>query len=198
VSGSAGNAPSPARKEARADKTRGALLGSLIRLVHGRRYDQFDVNDIARGAQVGRSTFYDHYRGKDDMIFETMSGMLGVMSEVASGDADFGRLETVLAHFRENRKSALNLFLSDSGRAVVQRLSRELARRIEAHLIRRFDAAQQTPAIPLTLLAEQLAAAQFAWVSAWLADERCTSPAQLARGMHLSASGSIAAVIRQG
>lgn len=101
-----GKKPTSAAKrdeDQRSHRTRKALLDSLIDLVHGRRYDEVAVGDIVEGAKVARSTFYDHYRGKDDMIVETMGGMLDVMADVASKEQDVLALELVLRHFNENK-----------------------------------------------------------------------------------------------
>lgn len=179
----------------RTRKTRKALLDSLVGLVHERRFDEIAVGDIIERAEVGRSTFYDHYRSKDDMIVETMAGMLAVMANVVTESADVAHLELVLRHFQDNRKSARHFFASNSGAPVMSRVSRELARLIEAHLELRKEKRGVSPLIPLPLIAAQVADAQFALVRAWLADENSCSVGELARGMVASAAGSISALL---
>jgi aromatic ring-cleaving dioxygenase len=101
----------------------------------------------------------------------------------------------VLRHFVENKTFARHLFTSAAGRDVMQRISRELAQRIESHLEARVRARAVTPAIPLQLIATQVAESQFALVRAWLSDDRSGSPADLARAMRRSAVGAIAALL---
>jgi AcrR family transcriptional regulator len=51
----------------RAARTRTALHHALMSLVRKKGYDSVTVDDICEAAHVGRSTFYSHYAGKDDL-----------------------------------------------------------------------------------------------------------------------------------
>ncbi len=48
-------------------RTRKSLQDALISLIHKREYDTISVDDICKAADVGRSTFYTHYAGKDEL-----------------------------------------------------------------------------------------------------------------------------------
>lgn len=52
----------------RVRRTREALHRALIELMMERAYDRIGVSDVIRRADVGRSTFYAHYRDKDDLL----------------------------------------------------------------------------------------------------------------------------------
>lgn len=194
MSGKNGNGHDEPQQDARAEKTRRALLTSLRGLVAERRYDEFDVGDIVDQAEVGRSTFYDHYRGKDDMILATMSGMLDTMAGVAAERDDTPQLEWVLRHFLENKKFALHCFSPNSGLPLAPRVTRELAKRIEAHLRVRQAGRGAVSALPIAWIAAQIAEAQFVLVRAWLADDSACDSMALARGMRAVAQGTIGAL----
>ncbi|MEV6771549.1 helix-turn-helix domain-containing protein [Nocardia sp. NPDC051030] len=49
-------------------RTRMALHRALMELMRTRPYDRITVRDIIDRADVGRSTFYAHYRDKDDLL----------------------------------------------------------------------------------------------------------------------------------
>ena len=49
-------------------KTRAALLDAFGRLVLERGYADIRIADVIRQANVGRSTFYEHFRSKDDLL----------------------------------------------------------------------------------------------------------------------------------
>lgn len=49
-------------------RTRGLLHEALTALVHEKGYDAVSVRDILERANVGRSTFYMHFDGKDDLL----------------------------------------------------------------------------------------------------------------------------------
>ena len=52
----------------RARRTRTLLRGALVELILERGYDRVTVQDILDRADVGRSTFYNHYPSKDDLL----------------------------------------------------------------------------------------------------------------------------------
>lgn len=49
-------------------RTRATLHDALLSLLSEKSYDAITVEDICHSANVGRSTFYAHYTGKDDLI----------------------------------------------------------------------------------------------------------------------------------
>ncbi len=51
----------------RVARTRGLLQQAHISLILKKGYDAVTVDDICDAANVGRSTFYAHYTGKDDL-----------------------------------------------------------------------------------------------------------------------------------
>ena len=192
-----------ARGDERRMRTRQALLEALIGAVRHGRYDRLEVSDLIAEAGVGRSTFYDHFRGKDDMIVQTMGHMLDALASVvdetraarAAGEAHpvqgaQGAVRAVLAHFGENEPFARHMLVSAECAPLVGRITRELAARIEQRLAGR----ARRPAAPVALIAAQLAESQIAFVRAWLALGRPCGEDELARAMCLSAEGSLAAL----
>jgi len=51
----------------RVARTRATLHHALLSLIVERGYDALSVQDICEAAGIGRSTFYAHYTGKDDL-----------------------------------------------------------------------------------------------------------------------------------
>jgi AcrR family transcriptional regulator len=60
----AGNEPA----DRRVRRTRRALREALVALIVERGYDKVTVQDVLDRADVGRSTFYAHYRDKDHLF----------------------------------------------------------------------------------------------------------------------------------
>jgi AcrR family transcriptional regulator len=52
----------------RAARTRKALHRALMSLILRRGYEAVTVQDLIDEADVGRSTFYGHYTGKEDLL----------------------------------------------------------------------------------------------------------------------------------
>ena len=57
-----------ATTDRRVRRTRQLLRDALMELTLERGYDRVTVQDILDRADVGRSTFYAHYRDKDDLL----------------------------------------------------------------------------------------------------------------------------------
>lgn len=59
----------------RPQKTRQALSTALISLMIEKRYDSIVVQEILDRANIGRSTFYLHYRDKDELLVDGLQGL---------------------------------------------------------------------------------------------------------------------------
>jgi AcrR family transcriptional regulator len=137
----------------RAARTRRAILDAFIGLVGDRPYDRFGVAEIVARAGIGRATFYDHYRGKDDLLHKSMAWLLELIASAAAPEADENRLRFAVAHFWDNRRLA---------RAVLSHPIGPIVRRGLAAILERTHA----PAA-----AAQIAGAQLALLEAWVRGE---------------------------
>ena len=70
--------------------TRTAILAAFRDLVLARRYSDIRVADIVRRADAGRSTFYEHFRGKDDVLRHSLAAVLTPLAEAVRGYELFG------------------------------------------------------------------------------------------------------------
>jgi AcrR family transcriptional regulator len=195
MSGEPRQGTDPERIDRRIRKTRRALVRAFSELVQDRRYEEIRVADIVGDADVGRSTFYDHFRGKDDLLLQSMAGILDVLAEAACGEGDPARLQRILSHLWDRRRVARPLLAGPSSRHVADRLGRALADRIETRLASRLPPPGHPPVLPLRLVARQAAESQLALIRAWLSGEAPCTTARLAAGLRRSALGSVAALL---
>jgi AcrR family transcriptional regulator len=70
-------APEKRVKDRRIQKTQKLLHEALVSLIHEKSYDDIVVKEILDRANVGRSTFYMHFRDKDELLASGMRDMLG-------------------------------------------------------------------------------------------------------------------------
>lgn len=64
-------------KDRRIQKTEALLRDALAALIREKPYDDIVVKEILDRANVGRSTFYTHFRDKDELLLSGIHGMLG-------------------------------------------------------------------------------------------------------------------------
>jgi AcrR family transcriptional regulator len=60
----------------RIQKTQNLLREALVSLIHEKNYDAIVVKEILDRANVGRSTFYTHFRDKDELLVSGIHDML--------------------------------------------------------------------------------------------------------------------------
>ena len=88
-------------------RTRNALGDALIALMQERPFDDITVQDILDRAQIGRSTFYAHYRDKDDLFLSDVEDFLEMMSNLLLTPREVSNrivpVRELLAHFAEMR-----------------------------------------------------------------------------------------------
>lgn len=62
----------------RVERTRKALRAALHSLVAHKSYDEITLSEVLTRANVGRSTFYLHFRDKDDLLLSTVADVMTV------------------------------------------------------------------------------------------------------------------------
>jgi AcrR family transcriptional regulator len=102
------NAKSNPKTDRRILRTRDTLGDALIALMHEKNFDEITVQDVLDRAGVGRSTFYVHYRDKDDLFLSDVEDFLELVSSALKRqDASTKRLLPVqefFTHVREVRE----------------------------------------------------------------------------------------------
>jgi len=146
----------------RSRRTRKAIGDALIRLVFTRRYDAIRMADLIEEAGVGRSTFYEHFRNKDEVLIAVLDPILLPLAAGGAGRGAAPALRAALAHMWERRAAGRALF----GPALTPRLQKRLAAMIEAR-ITPLEAREAPP----TLIATATAAGQLAMLRLWLTGE---------------------------
>jgi AcrR family transcriptional regulator len=68
----------------RVQRTRSLLHEALVTLLHQQSYEKIAVQDILDQANIGRSTFYTHFRDKDDLLIEGLRDIIRSIETVKS------------------------------------------------------------------------------------------------------------------
>src|ERR1700736_4455606 len=120
VQATAGQQRSKQRRtpDLRVRRTCERLGSALIALIQEKPISDVTVQDVLDRASVGRSTFYLHYRDKDDLLLSQLEGLLKIMSTALTVRQEASYrvvpVEELFAHI--GNQNNLYRALADSGR----------------------------------------------------------------------------------
>jgi AcrR family transcriptional regulator len=127
-----GGTLSAAKVDRRVRRTRELLRRALLSLIQEQGYGRITVQDIIDRADIGRSTFYAHYRDKDDLLlseFEDIRSALAAeraaAEQAAGATSEF--LQPLLVVFRhvEGHRHLWQPLARKGGAEVVTRIMRD-------------------------------------------------------------------------
>ncbi|BCO26616.1 hypothetical protein MIZ03_1499 [Rhodoferax lithotrophicus] len=128
-------------------KTKAALRDAMLSLMAPKGWDEMTIQEICDAANVGRSTFYVHYRSKDDLLSEGMNDLRDMLAGQATKLAEPGLhfLTGLLAHMAEQREVFKAAIGRRSGHGVVRRFKEMVFQLVEIELKRRHHPAAKSP-----------------------------------------------------
>jgi len=157
-------------------QTRHAINTAFSHLMFTQEFDSIRIEDILATAKVARSTFYHHYRGKDDVLCAVMGfHILDPLSRAGLQTEPSTELLNLAEHVWENRRLARSIFWGSTRAAIV----RNLAGKIEQVL-------EGTPApsgLPVSYVAGTIAHWQIASLEQWLLGRDRFDASSWARGL---------------
>jgi len=167
-----------ARPDRRVSKTKRALHEALVALIRERDYEDIAIQEILDRANVGRSTFYTHYRDKDELLVSCIHDMIRSVSPASStGNASSDDLTwfslPILEHHDQHRLS-VERRLSGSTRAVLHEHLRHVLAGLVRDRVRKSQLSgrgAEAPQIPPELLAPYVSST-FVLVLNWWLDNR--------------------------
>lgn len=175
--------PDPRRR-----RTREALQSAFTLLALRRRYHEIRIDDILKASGVSRSTFYEHFAGKDALLAASMDGPTSLLADMPIGKCSVQQMTVLLAHFWDNRALARSLFQGVALRVIRTALVRQVEARLERSRGTRLR-------LPRRLAAHALADGMFSPIVAWLSGEASCSPADLAAALIRSSEAMLASMV---
>jgi AcrR family transcriptional regulator len=176
------------KPDSRSQRTRDALGDALITLMHEKPFDSITVQDVLDLAEVSRSTFYTHFRDKDDLFlsdaddfFQHMANLLTARGELSNRVAPVREMFAHVAEIGEFYKAMME---SGNFQQAMELGQEHFARGIEQRLAK-LSPAHAKPSASRAALAHAFAGAMFSMMSWWLAHDKPSSPAEMDRAFHL-------------
>jgi len=175
-------------EDRRVQRTRELLRTAMMELVGERGYDSVTVQDITERANVGRTTFYLHFRSKADLFLS--SHMLPLRpfqygpfskEELLANDPPLV-LTLVFRYTIEYRSMFREVNLSPDGNSILRAIKEVAAQTWEESLRAAFD--EKLSTVPFRVLAAYLAGAQFTLMMWWMDNTATYPPDEMARTCH--------------
>ena len=170
-------------QDRRVRRTRKVLREAFISLILENGYEKLTIQDILDRADVGRSTFYVHYRDKESLLLECFDEMREQLrSNMAAirpaGPIDVSRPAALIFEHAYRNQRVYSALCGNKGGAVVQRHLRKmvgdvLREQLPHHL------AQTGTEVPTDVAAEYYTAAALGLLTWWIEHDFCRGDAWL-------------------
>jgi len=175
------------KPDRRISRTKRSLSEALVELIKEKRFDDITVQNVIDRADVGRSTFYSHFRDKEDLFQKDWERFLeGFASHVQwekAGQGNFVPAKPLFQHLEEAQafyKGLLRSRMTDSVfKSGVATLSKMMEKGL-SHQLRN----KPVPTVPVPILAHYLANELFALLKWWLDREMPYTPERMDEIFH--------------
>jgi AcrR family transcriptional regulator len=170
-----------AAEDRRVRRTRAALRDAFLALVSEKGYEKITIQDILDRADVGRSTFYVHYRDKEALLialFDAMRDQLErELADIPASDPVDVTLPAALLyeHAYRNQRTYRALCGRQGGALVQRYLRRLIGDLLRKHLRPHISRAD----VPAEVAAEFYTSAALGLLVWWIDHDFCNGPSWL-------------------
>src|SRR5882757_388845 len=124
-----GGAMTRRQQDKRSLRTRAWIVQAFNELIFKRTYSALPTDYIIKRAGVGRSTFYEHFRNKDEVLLDSVSWILSAFADAVTDAGDLYRIRGVLDHIMDQKAMAAPAGPVSNGSAMA--IAAELSKLIE-------------------------------------------------------------------
>src|SRR5215208_6055596 len=165
------------KQDRRSQRTRHLLGAALVELIREKDYSSITVSDIIGRANVGRSTFYAHYRDKDALFVGELDRVIEVLSQHLPGQEEIPFFPSLglFRHVGEEFELYKALLWTPGIDLLIKHLQKSISQRVEHGLQtseRKFD-------VPNPVLASFIAGSFLTLLKWWLENKMIYSPEQM-------------------
>lgn len=175
------------KEDQRVRRTRDRLGDALVELLVQKPFDDITVQDVLDGAGVSRSTFYTHYRDKNDLFLsdaeEFFEGMATALSRFGDKSERVAPVQELFAHVGDARPFYNALVESGRMHDVIQLGQEHFARGIEQRL-NEIPRSRTIPSNHRSAIAHGLAGSLFSLLTWWVQRGKTLSPEEMDKLFH--------------
>ncbi len=159
-------------------RTRRQLQESLISLVFEKGYDAVTIEDITERADLGRTTFYLHYKDKEDLLLQSLEAVFDdlvaqiqqrtIDEWIASGE---GPWSLAFQHAADNATFYQIIISGQGGGNIKKRVQDYIAVTAEETISTRLEDEGKAPEIPIDILSHYIASSLLGLIAWWLEND---------------------------
>ncbi len=168
-------------------QTRDALGDALVAIMHEKPFDDITVQHVLDRAGVGRSTFYTHFRDKDDLFLsdveDFLEGMAFALSRQSERSNRVAPVREMFVHIADWHEFSKALVAAGKFRDFLELGQGYFARGIEQRLAE-LPRAGAIPPAQRAVLAQMFAGAMLALMTWWMNHNRPATPEQMDEVYH--------------
>jgi len=156
----------------RIQRTRKLITDALLNLLMDKKFSEITIQEITDTANVGRATFYLHYRSKDECLMQLLTeGFDSLVAEIEKNNEEQNdfvtSIELTFAHISNNRK----LYLALLGDGLGGKILMDVRNYIKADMMSIIPVPPNFNPVLHEALATYLAGAQLDILLWWLQEE---------------------------
>lgn len=165
----------PRHLDRRVQRTRKSLQESFLALILEEGYDEISIQDITEKANLGRATFYLHFKDKDELLLEVMNQLiidfLEQAPQLTEAQWRLGDTKTIVklfdfaaAHYDLYRI----LTIGSGGITASRQLHHSISENIKGFIQAELDTLNAEPALPIDFIANHFSGSLLAATYWWL------------------------------
>lgn len=172
------------KEDRRIQRTKQLLREALVSLILERRYETITVQDILDRANVGRSTFYAHFRDKEELLlsgfYELEHDLHAHIREEVEEQKEAGTLSCLsLFQHAESNHRFYKAMVGSKGIEIVVKTGTEYIRIYLREQINQLGSNSNEPVVPIPVLVNTLTGALMSLLRWWLDNDMPHSPEQM-------------------
>lgn len=175
------------RVDRRVQRTRQLLKEAFLALLLEQGYDATSIQDITDRANLGRATFYLHYRDKEELLIDSLESIVDQFIELIQqipvekwGLTDGAPIQEVFEYARQHTRLYQVLMTGQGGIKVSRRLYEIITAKTQAVLAAQCAEKNLTPTLPLDFISSYFAGSLLTQVFWWLERDMPYTAAEMA------------------
>jgi AcrR family transcriptional regulator len=172
----------------RVQRTRDLLRTALMQLVREKGYDAVTIEDITERANLGRTTFYLHYRSKDDLLLDHHADFTSQLNldrldpGQLLGDEPQPEMVSFLQQISQGKTMYLAFTQAKDADIIMRNIREQMIANLQASLGEAFP--ETTPDPSVDILARYIVGAQLSLIDWWVTSRNGYEAESMAGKLH--------------